>query len=55
MTTKTKTINLRPFNVTQFDSLDEALKTIPEELALKYINYGWNNTQMTKLVDALRK
>jgi hypothetical protein len=48
------TVNLRPINVVQFDTLSEALKTLPESLILSWINTVYRNNQMVLFSDALR-
>lgn len=47
-------INLRVFNVNQFESLDEALGVLPMELIMLWINTGWRNTQAVKIADAMK-
>jgi hypothetical protein len=53
MTTKPATVNLYPINVTEFDTVSEALTVIPESLVLQWINAGWRNTQMRAAADAV--
>ena len=55
MQTKKVSVNGRPCQVTQFQNLDEALNVLPKELVLKFINTGWQNTQMYSCSDAMRK
>lgn len=48
-------INLKPYSISKFDSITEALTLLPEAIVLRYINMCWRDTQMVKLVDAYRQ
>ena len=48
-------LNLAPYDVTQFDSIEEAQTVLPEEILLRWINLCWRNCQSMKLIDAERE
>lgn len=48
-------INLAPYDVTQFDSIQEALQTIPEHVVLRWINYAWRMYYVTTVVNCERE
>lgn len=48
-------INLAPYHLTQFDSIEEALATLPNEVILRWVNLNWLNYQASTLVTVERE
>ncbi len=49
------TANLRRYYASQFESIEEARKVLPEEVLIRWINIAWRNYQAIALVESERK
>ena len=49
------TINLAPYNITQFDSVEEALRIVPHDVILRWINYAWRTYTIMTYVNCQRE